>query len=341
MLVSNEPSIKYTFVQDFYPFSQVLRIVSQVFKEGHYHSGSLHQYIILPICCVYLFVINLSYIRKKNVVLIIKDKANWIMLWIMVNCLLHGFNNYEPLKDFIGMIVPKLRTFSLERALWLNPFLWSFLFCIVLCKLIQKGWKRVPYFIIFLQIGVLVVFPSKYNHLSMNICNRIYENTGIALPGVDKTALTYEEFYSEDLFENIKEEIDYSGEAAVAYGMHPAVLNYNMITTIDGYSSVYPQSYRLQFRELIEEALERNEDKRLYFDKTGIRAYIYGINYLPVADLGITEADIYIEPEKFTQMGGKYIFSRVRILNAEELGFCMLGAYQNDNSPYTIYVYEK
>ena len=63
--------------------------------------------------------------------------------------------------------------------------------------------------------------------------------------------LSYREFYSTKLFEKIKREIGYNGEWSVAFGMHPRVLQYNGISTLDGYSSYYPQAYKEQFRKLI------------------------------------------------------------------------------------------
>ena len=344
MFASNEPSIKFSLIQNYWSFGEAMDMALLVFKESHYHSQSMHQYVIFYVCCMGLLGVNLYYIKSGKALQCIKDKANWIILWIVVNCLLYGFNSYGPLKDLIGMIIPKLRNFSCDRALWLNPFLWGLLFCIILCRLAQKNWRKLSYVLIGLQIVVFIVYAPgyvSYNHFAVNFCNRIYQCTGIELPGTDHKALTYHEFYSEDLFATIKEEIGYAGEPSIAYGMHPAVLNYNTITTLDGYSSVYPQRYKQQFRELLEPELALNEEERVSFDKGGSRAYIYGINYAPTADLGVSEADIHIDSEKFTQMGGKYIFSRVKITNAEELGFNVLGVYQNDASPYTIYVYEK
>lgn len=344
MLVSDETSIKFGVAQNYWSLKQALYTAAQVFVESQYHSGSLHQYVILPVCCIGLLVINLYYIKSGNAMCSVKERANWIMLWIMINCLLYGFNGYEPLKGLIGMIVPRLRNFSFARALWLNPFLWSFLFCIVLCRLAKKGWKKLSYVLIGLQILIFMIYPSgyaSYNHLAMNFCNRVDQYIGVSLPGKDSMALTYREFYSEKLFDTIKDEIGYAGEASIAYGMHPAVLNYNTITTLDGYSSVYPQSYKQQFKELMEPEFALNEKERDSFDRSGSRAYVNGVSYAPVADLDVSEADIHIDSDKFSQLGGKYIFSRVKISNADEMSFRLLGAWSGNDSPYTIYVYEK
>ena len=42
----------------------------------------------------------------------------------------------------------------------------------------------------------------------------------------------------------------------------------------------------------------------------------------------------------FRKLVGKYLFSRFKISNDSELGFTLKGVYTQEESPYTIYVYE-
>ena len=137
------------------------------------------------------------------------------------------------------------------------------------------------------------------------------------------------------------EGIHYQGEKSVAFGFHPAVLYYNGIHTLDGYLSWFSQSYKEEFRRLIAPALERNEEKRDYYDGWGGRAYIYPVagTYEPVRVMPYEEEDIYFDPDVFAEMSGKYVFSRVKISNAEEMNLELQGVYQNEKTPYVIYVY--
>ena len=48
---------------------------------------------------------------------------------------------------------------------------------------------------------------------------------------------------------------------------------------------------------------------------------------------------MYINLDVFRAMDGTYVFSRVGIINAMELGLNRVGVYQNEESPYVIYVY--
>ena len=189
-------------------------------------------------------------------------------------------------------------------------------------------------------VMVCMLFPQVYNDFYSNCYHHAFE----ILKGTPSTQLSFEQFYAEELFEEIKEEIGYEGEWAAAYGMHPAVLQYNGIATLDGYLGLYSEEYKQQFGKLIAPALEGSEEFRTTFWDSGIRAYLYsgaGENtYQPLKELNLADDKLYIDGDVFREMGGKYIFSRIEISNADELGLGLKGVYSIETSPYTIYLYE-
>jgi len=155
--------------------------------------------------------------------------------------------------------------------------------------------------------------------------------------------LNYHEFYSEKLFSDIKEAIGYDGEYAAAYGFRPGVLTYNGISTLDGYLGFYSEEYKQNFRKIIAPALERSPYFRSYFDTWGARAYLFpgfdNNSYLPSRNLTLPDANLYIDTESFKALNGVYLFSRFEIANAADLRLSCLGAFTEETSPYTIYVY--
>ena len=126
----------------------------------------------------------------------------------------------------------------------------------------------------------------------------------------------------------------------MAHGMHPGVLNYNTISTLDGYLSSYPASYKVQFRKLMEPEFELDEANANYFDSWGGRAYIFSpdIPFTPIYEMQ-KEAALWIDSDVFRAMGGTYVFSRVAVTNAEDLEFEEVGIYTDDSSPYRIHLY--
>lgn len=109
----------------------------------------------------------------------------------------------------------------------------------------------------------------------------------------------------------------------MAYGIHPAVLEYNGIATLDGYLGFYSSEYKADFRKMIAPALERVEASRIYYDDWGARAYLYPGTDLSVVSatwsMAVTDYDLYMDTEAFRALGGKYIFSRIELGNAQEL----------------------
>lgn len=342
MFFSGEETIRTEMVTKTYSFVEMCYQIVKVFAVGQYHAGSLHTYIVMPICFVYFLVINIGYLRQKRFLCILTDVYNWIIGWIFCNAVMYGLNYYEPFVNLVKAIMPVLDGFSFARTIWFNPFLWYLLFAMTLCRIADQGHHCFVYVLYALAMAVICVVPSMYNHIQQNLSNRIN-----SLGGKTVSDLTYGEFYSESLFEEILEDIDYDGEYSVAFGMHPAVLEYNGIFTLDGYRSFYPLSYKKEFCNLIEPVLDSDDiyvdygdTYRCYFDTSGIRAYIFSsdVTFKPTRDI-VEEAEMLVDADVFEDMGGRYVFSRVSISNASDLNLELVGKYQNEESPYTIYVY--
>ena len=46
-----------------------------------------------------------------------------------------------------------------------------------------------------------------------------------------------------------------------------------------------------------------------------------------------------MDAESMKALGGKYLFSRIELDNAEETGLILSGSYTSEDESYTIYVY--
>ena len=90
--------------------------------------------------------------------------------------------------------------------------------------------------------------------------------------------------------------------------------------------------------------MEQSEEARIYFDEWGARAYLFSGTddtvWKPVRTMEVTDYNLSIDADAFREMGGRYLFSRIRLDNAEELGLVLTGVYTQEDSPYEIYLYE-
>ena len=49
----------------------------------------------------------------------------------------------------------------------------------------------------------------------------------------------------------------------------------NDIYVIDGYHQIYPLSYKIKFRKIIEDELNQNQKLEKYYDEWGNRVYLF------------------------------------------------------------------
>ena len=343
MLFSDVVTIRGSMVSADLSFAENLKSVWAVFTSTNFHEQDSHMYLVLPVCLIGLVLINFGYIRRKEFRKILTDSCNLVLGLIVFNCIIYGLYDWKVFRELVEAIVPQLTGFQFNRFTFFNPFLWyALLFLIV--KRMYDSRKKVLIWVanVIVMAAVLIVMfkPQMYN----DFYNTCYYNAYSILKQTQVNDLNYEEYYSQDLFSYIKEEIGYDGEWSAAYGLNPAILQYNGIATVDGYLGMYSQEYKEAFRKVIAPALETAPGNRIYFDNWGARAYLFSgadeSTYAPYRDLGLSDYSLQIDTDAYKVIGGQYIFSRIEISNREELGLTLKGVYSHDSSPYTIYLYE-
>lgn len=358
MLFSDTVSIRSTMVESSLSVSEILDMIYDVWKNGMMHIDDAHASMVLPICVLYFLWLNITYIVKKNYKGIFKDYYNLCALVLVFNSAIYGLYYSEGFRNFIFALVPPLTGWQFNRTIFFNPFLWYaslFIICYRLLafgeRLLENGnskklqsvlTKALAFVLPLLSCLVILAQDNRYNDLRSTAYGTYYK---IRHNGQTTDNLSYGEFFSTELFEEIKADIGYDGEWSLAYGLYPAVLEYNDIATLDGYLGFYSQEYKEAFREIIAPALELSEASRIYFDDWGARCYLaYGTDQTPNMTTkslaGLVDNNIYINAEAIKALDGKYIFSRIDISNADEMGISLVGSYENAESPYTIYVYE-
>lgn len=341
MLLGDEVTIRSSIVNPSLSLAEILSEIAEVFRAGIFHADSVHGKVVLPVCILYFLINNGCYVKRREVKRAFRDPFHLIVLFIVFNCVVYGLYDYEPLRSLVERLIPPLEGWQFNRTIFFNPFLWYAALFLVLLRLYEGGLLRVwlANGIVCLALLTVILSPNRYNDLYHTCYNRAYEH----FHGQEVDELSYEQFYAVELFEEIKADIGYQGEWAAAYGFHPAVLEYNGIATLDGYLGFYSQHYKEDFRKVIAPALERIEATRIYYDDWGARAYLYSGTDLSIVSatktVYATDDRIYIDGEAFKNLGGEYLFSRIRLSNAEEAGLSLTGEYLAADKSMTIYVY--
>lgn len=343
MLFSDTVTIRSTMVETNYGFMDNIKSMVDVFCRTIFHAQDSHFYIVFPVCILGLVWINYGYIKRGEIKKILTDGCNLTFFFLIFNVLIYGSYNWEAFRNFVFTLIPQLTGFQFNRTLYFNSFLWYALLILILKRLYDTKQQKLIWLAngIAMAAACIVMFmPQTYNDFYHTCYYHAYE----IIKQKEVNDLNYREFYSEELFDKIKEDIGYNQEWSAAYGMHPAVLQYNGIATLDGYLGLYEQEYKEAFRKVIEPALETAEWNRSYFDDWGARVYLVSASdettYAPYKDLGITDNRLMIDVDAYKELGGRYIFSRIPVENQEQLGLELKGTYTDPSSPYMIYLYE-
>ncbi len=341
MLFSDVPTIRETMVESDLGFAEILKEIWGAFVSPVFHAVSDHAYFVLPVCIAVL--VWQAVLAGKKGGGFRKSALLQVILFIVFNCLIYGIYFWGGFRRLFETLVPPLKGFQFNRTVFFNPFLWYAAFFLALKFLYDRGrlfWKRTANLLACIGAAVIVMTPAVYNEFYNTVYHQLYR----AVKHTEVNLLNFREYFSEDLMEQIKAEIDYNGEYSAGYGLNPAVLQYSGIATLDGYLGFYPQSYKEEFTKLIQPSYERVPEWQTYYGEWGARAYLYAGSgesiYNPYRNQPLKDRHLYLDSEQFVKMGGKYLFSRYELENAKELGFFLRGVYSEENSPYTIYLYE-
>lgn len=324
--------IEWDFYSQSIPLYQAIKRTFLNFVFGQYHAASLHQCIVL--IAVPLAGIS-AYLKRLD-----SSKLFFTLLAVaLLFSTVYGFQHWNgliPIKEKVNI----LYTFNFSRFHWLHPMLWYVIFALSLSLISKIGWEGGR----CLVIG-LIVFQILFN-LGHNVeLTQPVENFVKRVVGISDRSISYSQFFSEDLFGEIKRYIGEPQEdyRVISIGLHPSIAQYNGFYTLDSYQHNYPLAYKHQFRKIIAQELEKNERWRDYFDAWGSRCYVFVDEvkgFTVTKDQSVEVSGLILNTEALKEMGGRYILSAVEILNYEENNLRLLNVFENDKSPWRIYLYQ-
>jgi hypothetical protein len=307
--------------------TSILDLAHQFFTL-HYHVGTM---LTLPI-----FLLGMIVYKKGNMVL---RNTFLVIVGIVV---VQAFYNY--FEYYVGDKVEIVKSFRLNRFNILLPVMWISGFALVIKEMYNTNVLRK---VITVTIVCLTLTTMFGNDEMLNNYRRMFGM--YHLP-------TFKEYMAKDQFEVIQKIIkdDPSTYRVACIGMNPSILQYNGFYTLDGLQSVYDLNYKHEFRKIFAEELE-DKELRQYFDGWGNRCFIYsqklGINWdafmvgkfsgmssTELLDLKTKEIQVKINADAFKNLGGRFIFSAVPLVNL--IGFRKKMLVGSEKSFWNIHIYE-
>lgn len=125
-----------------------------------------------------------------------------------------------------------------------------------------------------------------------------------------KSKYTFKGYYDYKNYKYIKSLVNNS--RTISIGLDPMVAVMNNIKVIDGYHGLYPLSYKIKFRKVIEKQLDYYQDIKKYYDFYGSRVYTF------VEDPKINKIN-YLEARL---LGAEYVISKYSISNQMLQSIC-------------------
>lgn len=310
-------------------FSEAMFRIWDFFLNGYIFRRSHHTIVL-----IFLLVLGVLYFKN-----VLSDKfiISTLILLVLIS-IFYGLY-YWNLPAWVGLKekVNILRVFRFDRIYFLTPAIWYLLFLF----LVKKGLEQKKLFMTIITY-IFVVLNSFYVLNNSDFKANLF----VFLTDREHNMITYRQFYAEELFDEIKQDIDepLNSFRTVSFGVWPAVSQYNGFYTLDSYQNNYSLDYKRQFRKIIEPELERSERWTMQFDDWGSECVIFSSElddiwgYFIISDR--TVKNLKINTDLVYEMGGRYVFSAIQIENHQDINLNFLKKYTNPKTPLKIYLYK-
>jgi len=300
--------------------------MSGILAKGHEHAPSNHL-LLLHFSLIMLFcgwITQKPEFRRLGISLVLLFAVSLVgSLWW-----------YGPVTNIVKHF-SFLRMFEVSRLLTLTPLL---VFISFTCSI--KLFSNFKHFktILCVLFVCQIYFSLKNDFTYCGLKN-------IAIGKQNTKTVTFNEYYSEDLFQQIKQYIGKTPDAyrVAALGLHPAILLYNGFYTIDGFSVNYDIRYKHQFAKLIDDELNQNLEMKKNYTTWGSRkCYLFDneIGWKSLVYKGSNRSEIQsldIDYHLLGEMNCEYIVSAVKI---RELNPDLTLQNIFENKRWKIYLYK-
>jgi uncharacterized membrane protein YhdT len=298
-----------------YSVYQIIMDMLNTFAFSYSYNASLQTFFILPATVIGIFLLLDQKVKESRILFA-------LALIVLCNFLFRA--NRNP--AVAGLL--DLKIWVDINTIYLIPMLWFIVFGLSL-KLIVKNTRRgTPLACALVSLQILLGF---FHHSEIQKHRKP----------------SYRELFSVDLFKQIENHIGrpQSEYRVISIGLDPGVSLYNGFYTLDGYHTNYPLEHKKSFRKIIAPELAKNENIRSYFDNWGGRCYVL-VDELEHGNWQYTKSQngvihqLDLNTNAFLELGGEYIFSAVEIKNHEENQLALEKVFENNISPWRIYLYK-
>ena len=313
-------------------------IIYQYFKILLFGEFNPSQFFTLPI--IILLTFNIYKYGFKF------DTLKWKYLLLIIFFI--SLKIFTP--QIIALDLPLIGIFGIEKkVLYFVPLL----FFLILGELLKDKYSNFLIFLILFSLFLSNIFRNieiTYNFFPKKIAHtlvsedkffktRLFKNyANSRYVDVDEFSnLNYDKYYSVSLFDEISTFIDTDKKnyKIINLGISPSVTLFNGFYNVDGYLSNHPLVYNKKFDKIQENYSVLNQHK--------LRLKYPGFDDICnncTKNDQISQIELNINIDSLLELNCSYIFSAFQITNYEELNLKYINIFENNESPYKIYIYE-
>ncbi|MBT6169982.1 MAG: hypothetical protein HOH98_04455 [Flavobacteriaceae bacterium] len=250
----------------------------------------------------------------------------------------------------IALDLPLVSNFGFDRKiLYFVPLL----FFLLLGELLKYKYSNSLVFVILFSLLFTNLFRNieiTYNLLPKQIAhafvsedeffkNKLFKNSSKSrFLDVDEFSnLNYDKYFSESLFDEISAYIntDKKNYRIINLGISPSVTLFNGFYNLDGYLSNHPKVYNHKFDKIQTNYSVKNQHK--------LRLKYQGYNNICnncIKSDPISKLELDINIKSLLDLNCSYIFSAFQITNYKKLKLNFINKFENNDSPYNVYLYK-
>ena len=278
-------------------------------------------YIPLVVLTTSVFILS-PFSKQKSIRL--------IFFFIILVLILKSLLNPTIMNNILVGIFDLFKGYNFQRVDKIIPITLALLFVLLINNLENIKIKKIFYFlslvaVVFIQLKTPLpvitqhllkenMHMEKFKKTKSNFLDRKYNQFFKII--LDKESYKSNKKYFNSpinkTFDGYYKFKDYSfirvivkDSRVMSVGLDPMVAVMNDIKVIDGYHTIYPLSYKIKFRNIIEKELEKNVDLKNYYDNWGNRVYAFYND----------ENNILLNFKFAKNLGADYIISKFPITN--------------------------
>jgi len=254
-------------------------------------------------------------------------------------CVIYGFYLWEGLA-FLKEKISLLNQLNWSRIHWLTPFFWWSIIALCLSAIaafIPQHHKKVH-----VGFAVILCIIMAYQY-------QLHTKKSDFITEANRGEPSFTEFFAPDMFATIRDDLNLSqGDKVVAVGLHPSVLHYNHLPTLDGYISTAPLSRKYLWMDILAPELEKNSTLKNYIQNWGGRLYLFSDDVYRQTGLktpqlykgsDVTITTLDVRYDMLQENGVRYILSAVPIDTDQNRALRFVRKYNADESAWDIHLY--